>query len=200
MNRIRMIGALSAAVTIPALLFAQIGCGGDNGPQTFTQFDRLARPAVNEVFASVAPPQGSPPGTPGRHQVNDLDNPTDDNGQLANDIGSFMTNTAGRSAAITAKVQQVLSPDVMIADLSVMNTAATYLGVETGGFTGGLFGGRALTDDVVDTSLAVIFGNAIPTITGVPDDNAEIPALTSDNVGPGAKHFSNVFPYLGPPV
>ena len=59
--------------------------------------------------------------------------------------------------------------------------------------------GRKLTDDVVDTSLAVVFGNAIPAITGVPDDGKEIPALTSDNVGPGGKHYTGTFPYLGAP-
>jgi hypothetical protein len=37
----------------------------------------------------------------------------------------------------------------MIADLS-KSGPASYLGVETNGATGGLFGGRALTDDVVD--------------------------------------------------
>src|SRR5206468_6181899 len=129
--------------------------------------DRLARPAVNEVFASVAN---------NRHQVNDTDNPTDDANQLANDIQLFMTGTAGRSQAITDVVKQVLVPDVLTADLSVMNTPAGYLGVETGGKVGTLFGGRALADDVVDTSLAVIFGNAIPVIAGVSDDGRE-PAL-----------------------
>ena len=86
----------------------------------------------------------------------------------------------------------------MIVDLAKSGPAA-YLGVETGGTTGSTYGGRKLTDDVIDTSLAVVFGNAIPVITGVPDDGKEIPALTSDNVGPGGKHYTNTFPYLGEP-
>lgn len=177
-----------------------IGCGGseNNGPQVYTQFDRLARPAVNEVFATVAN---------NRHQVNDQDNPADDHNQLANDIQHFMTHTAGRSTAITNVVTTVLVPDVMKADLSQSGPAA-YLGVETGGATGGKFGGRKLTDDVVDISLGVIFGNTIPTLGLAPDDGAEIPGLTTDNVGPGDKHYQDgsttqfspaQFPYLGPP-
>ncbi|MCW3061179.1 MAG: hypothetical protein JWQ02_3000 [Capsulimonas sp.] len=165
------------------------GGGGGGSTQTFTQVDRLARPAVNEVFATVAN---------NRHQVNDQNNPTNDPSQLANDIQSFMTGTAGRSQAITDVVKAVLVPDVMIADLS-QGGNATYLGVETGGATGGTFGGRALTDDVVDTSLGVIFGNTIPTLGLAPDDGKEIPTLVSDNVGRGAKHFTSTFPYLGSP-
>ena len=205
---------------------------GGNGAPSFSQLDRLNRPAVNEVFATF-----------GRHDTNNRDNPSDDATQLKNDIGTFMTGTAGRSAAITSTVQAILVPDVQIADLSGTSTSCigtapgtcnNYLGVETGGKTqapAGLkpFGGRALTDDIVDTSLAVIFGNAIPAITGTPDDNAEQdgrndpafpggacsagncpggtypagkrPNLTTDNVSwqTAPKHFTTTFPYLGAP-
>ena len=185
-NTICLLGGLLA-------LSALAGCEGSgktNGPKTYTQMDRLARPAVNEVFATIAN---------NRHQVNDTDNPTDDASMLGADISTFMTHTAGRSAAITNVVKAVLTPDMMVADLSQNSTSAAYLGVETGGATGSKFGGRALTDDVVDTSLGVIFGNTIPALGLAPDDGKEIAALTTDNVGPGAKHFSAAFPYLGPP-
>jgi hypothetical protein len=155
---------------------------------SWVQKDRLARPAVNEVFATVAD---------NRHQINDTDNPTDDQNQLANDINMFMTQTAGRSQAITNVVKSVLVPDVMKADLSQSTPA--YLGVETGGATGGKFGGRALTDDVVDISLGVIFGKTIPALGLAPDDTKEIPSLTSDNVTDAGKHFLSTFPYLGNP-
>lgn len=166
------------------------GCSGSgNNERVFRQVDRLARPAVNEVFATVAND---------RHKVNDTISPTQDSAELANDIQSFMTGTAGRSQAITDVVKAVLVPDVMVADLS-KSGAAAYLGVETGGVTGGLFGGRKPTDDVVDLSLGVIFGNTIPALGLAPDDGKEIATLTSDNVGPGGKRFTNAFPYLGAP-
>ena len=163
---------------------------GANGPggasvQLYTQQERLARPVVNEVLATVA---GN------RHQVNNTDNPTDDAGQLKNDIEGFLTAPAGRSRATKDFIESVLVPDVMVADLSKTGPAA-YLGVETSG----AFGGRALTDDVVDTSLGIIFGNTVSVVTSgaVPDDGNEIPTLTSDNVGAGGHTYLNTFPYLG---
>lgn len=154
----------------------------------YVQMDRLARPVVNEVFATVAN---------NRHKVNDLAQPSQDASQLANDIQSFMTFPAGRSQAITDVVKAVLVPDVMVVNLN--GSGAAYLGYETGGATGGTFGGRALNDDVVDISLGVVFGNTIPALGLAPDDGNEIPTLISDNVGPGGKHFLNKFPYLGNP-
>jgi hypothetical protein len=154
----------------------------------FSQMDRLARPAVNEVFATAGN---------GRHKVNDLTQPSEDHLELANDIQGFMTFPAGRSQAIIDVVKAVLVPDMIKIDLD--GEGAAYLGVETGGATGGTFGGRALTDDVIDTSLGVIFGNTIPALGLAPDDNNEIPTLTSDHVGPEGKHFTSTFPYLGAP-
>lgn len=187
---LRMTRGTSFAASLIGLAVVA-GCGGGGGgTTTYTQIDRLARPAVNEVLATVAN---------NRHQTNDTDNPTDDSGQLANDIQSFMTGTAGRSQAITDVTKAVLVPDVMKADLSQTATTAAYLGVETNGATGNKFGGRALTDDVVDADLGVIFGNTVPALGLAADDGKEIPTLTTDNVGPGAKHFANTFPYLGAP-
>jgi hypothetical protein len=160
----------------------------------WTQSDRLARPVVNEVFATVAN---------GRHATNDHIPPSADKAELANDIQSFMDivfTAAGkkRSAATVGVIKSVLVPDVMKADLG-SSDAASYLGFETGGATGGKFGGRKLTDDVVDTSLGIVFGNTISTLGLAPDDGAEVPTLTSDHVGPQGKHFTNTFPYLGAP-
>ena len=155
----------------------------------FDQQDRLARPAINEVLATV---------TDRHHQINNMDDPTDDSNHLKNDILRFMAFPAGRSAAISNALASVLVPDVMVADLSVMGVNASYLGVETGGFTGGLFGGRALTDDVVDIDLQAVFGPVIPALGLAPDDGAELPQFETDNVGPHTD-FLNVFPYLGKP-
>src|SRR5438105_11705736 len=113
------IGKIGAVVGLLGMSLLA-GCEGSNNKsvKVYTQFDRLARPAVNEVFATVAN---------NRHQVNDTDNPTDDPGQLANDIQSFMTGTAGRSQAITNVAKAVLVPDVIIADLSSSASSAAYL-------------------------------------------------------------------------
>ncbi len=154
----------------------------------FVQQDRLARPAVNEALATV---------TASRHYINNHDNPTDDVNNLKSDILAFMSFPAGRSAAVSNALASVLVPDVMVADLS-QSGKASYLGVETGGFTGGKFGGRALTDDTVDIDLSAIFGNVIPALGLAPDDGKELPQFSTDNVGPH-NDFLATFPYHGNP-
>lgn len=197
--KIETIGRLGAVAGLFGITLLG-GCTGDsnnNQAKTYTQIDRLARPAVNEVLATVAN---------GRHAANNMDNPTDDSNSLANDIQNFMINTAGRSQATADTLKGVLVPDVLTADLSQTGSAA-YLGVETGGFTGGKFGGRKLTDDVVDIDLGAIFGNTLSALKLVPDDGKEIPTLVSDNVGytTAPKHYMDgvvstaKFPYLGAP-
>lgn len=181
---------LSLAGLGSVALFA--GCNGNsnNNNARFTQQDRLARPVVNEVLATFAN---------NRHRVNNLATPQQDPTQLKNDIDAFLTHPQHpRSAAIRNVITSVLVPDVMVADLSQNLTTASYLGSETNGATGSRFGGRALTDDVVDISLGIVFGNTVPTLGLAPDDGLEIPGLTSDNTGISFTP-SNTFPYLVAP-
>ena len=184
----RATNLLLCVIGIGAIAAGCGGNGGGGGNQQFTQIDRLGRPAVNELFATVAN---------NRHMINNMIAPKDDSTQIANDIQFFMTHVAGRSQATTDVVKSVLIPDVLVADMS--QTTPAYLGVETNGATGGKFGGRALTDDIIDISLGAVFGNTVSALGLAPDDGKEIPGLTTDNVGPGGKHFTNTFPYLGPP-
>lgn len=155
---------------------------------TYAQQDREGRPGIKTILSTV---------TNNRHGVNDTDNPTDDRSQLKSDILSFFNFPAGRSAAISNTAASVLVPDVLTADLS-QSGKASYLGVETGGYTGGRFGGRALSDDVIDIDLQTIFGSVIPALGLAPDDGKELPQFTTDNVGPHTD-YSNMFPYLATP-
>ena len=161
--------------------------GGANA--TFSQQERLARPVVNEVLATVAKR---------RHRTNNIINPTQDSGELESDIRGFMKFPAGRSNAITNVVASVLVPDVMKADLSKPGPAA-YLGVETGGATGSKFGGRKLQDDVVDTSLGIIFGTTVSDLGLARPDGNDIQSLTSDNVDRSGHNYTGFFPYLQAP-
>lgn len=176
----------------------KIGLWATTSVQTrgsFEQMDRLARPVINEVFATVAN---------NRHRVNDRIGPAQDKEEIKNDIQKFFDEVFSfapngrRSKATVDVVKAVLVPDVLVADLSVFSADGAYLGSETGGATGNKFGGRALADDVVDISLGVVFGTTVSALGLAPADGKEIPSLTTDNVGPGAKHYSNSFPYLGP--
>lgn len=154
----------------------------------YAQIERLARPAVKEAFESFD-----------NHDKTNRSAPTNDPA-LADAIVSFTTTAAGRSAETAGVLKAVLTPDEMLADLSQTGVKAAYLGTETGGATGSKFGGRGLTDDVIDISLGAIFGNTVSALKLAPDDGKESKCLTSDNVGPQGHHFTNAFPYLGSPT
>jgi hypothetical protein len=192
---------LISFAAVYAVVLGTSSCGGGNAtppkvvaPAQYQQIERLARPAVKELFQQFANHDGTnkiPPWqTPLASQT------------LYQEIGSFTTSVAGRSAATASTLQAVLIPDEIAADLSQPGNAA-YLGVETGGATGGKFGGRGLTDDVIDISLGAVFGNTLSTGLGlIPDDGKESPCLTTDNV-PSQAAKDNItaatFPYVGAP-
>jgi len=159
-----------------------------NGQTAYNQIELLSRPAVKELFEVFAD-----------HAKTNVREPYDDpNIQFA--IGNFMTTVAGRSSAITNVVESVLYPNELAADLSKPGPAA-YLGVETGGATGSTFGGRGLTDDVIGTSLGVVFGNTIPALGLGPDDGKENDCLNNEHVvsGQGGIQTQPSFPYLANP-
>jgi len=159
----------------------------------YVQIERFGRPAVKELFQQFANHDGTNRTSPAQQPLT---------GQtLYQEIGSFTASVAGRSAATQGALQSILIPDEMAADLSQSGTAA-YLGVETGGATGSKFGGRGLTDDVIDISLGAVFGNTLSALGVVPDDGKESPCLTTDNV-PSQAAKDNItlaaFPYVGAP-
>lgn len=152
----------------------------------WTQIERLGRPAVKEAFEAYD-----------SHDRTNRSTPTDDP-LLPDDIYTFTTTVAGRSPAIAKVLKAVLIPDEISADLSQTGVPAAYLGVETGGATGSKFGGRGLSDDIIDISLGAIFGDTIPALKLAPDDGKESPALESDHVGPH-QTYGKTFPYLNAP-
>jgi hypothetical protein len=175
---------------------------GPTGPGVqYVQIERLARPAVKELFQQFANHDGtnrtSPAQTPLSSQT------------LYQEIGSFTTTVAGRSTAgknggVPGALQAILIPDEIAADLSQAGTAS-YLGVETGGATnptGGKFGGRGLPDDVIDISLGAVFGTTLSALGVTDPDGKQSPCLTTDNV-PNMNAKDNVtpntFPYAGAP-
>jgi len=185
-----------SGAALAALLFGFAACGSGQNPGilggsgssgVYQQVELFARPAVKEgleVFNA--------------HDTTNRTEPYNDPTLKAN-ISDFMTTVAGRSSATAAAVTSILSTDEMVADLSAPATKGAYLGVETGGFTGSKFGGRALSDDAIDLDLGVIFGNTFAKLGVVPEDGKESPCLTTDNVGYD-KANTNVFPYVQAPV
>ena len=153
----------------------------------YTQIERLARPAVKEAFEAFE-----------QHDTTNRSAPTQD-GALADAIVSFTKTVAGRSNATADVLKAVLIPDEMSADLSQTGVRAAYLGAETGGATGSKFGGRGLSDDVIDISLGAIFGNTVAALKLAPDDGKESKCLTSDNVTASGHRYLDRFPYIGNP-
>lgn len=192
---------------------------GSSSAVTFVQIDRVGRPGVKELYVPYA-----------KHDAFDRNAPTTDVAQTAPQIDAFVTGTAanngGRTPAISAYVQALLAPDALVADLSNTAMRASYLGYETNGQIPSdcngaaptAFGGRSLTDDVVNAMLGLSFGTlatsttlkaATPNIgTPIPaDDGAEKdgragrPNLTNQNVSCANKGLTlQQFPYLGAPL
>jgi hypothetical protein len=195
--------AVSAVVALAALAAcSSSGSTTINRQSQYQQIERLSRPAIKEVFESFA-----------NHDATNRSAPTNDT-QLQTSIQTFLgpppNGVANRSVATANFIVGVLIPDETQADLSVTvagcgtpnSPCAAYLGHETGGATGTTFGGRWLNDDVVKTSLGIIFGNTVAALGGAPNDNNESWCLTDQNLsgGEGAfQTYSATFPYVNAP-
>jgi hypothetical protein len=154
----------------------------------YAQVQRLGRPAVKEAFEIFED-----------HDATNRTAPWNDT-LLSNSIVSFATTKApsgaGRSMQTAQTLQHILIPDELVADLASTGPAG-YLGVET---KSGNFGGRGPSTQVMTPSLGAIFGDTIAKLGLAPDDHAESPCLTSDNVKPSDRGVSDAFPYLGPAI
>jgi hypothetical protein len=107
---------------------------------------------------------------------------------------SFIVNVAGRPLAYAQVVSSVLYPDMLIVDSSKpANTAGWLNWALANGY-----GGRKLTDDVVDIGLYAIFSSLLSP-TGASCAPGALP-LCTDNVNANGKAFLSTFPYLAPPT
>jgi Domain of unknown function (DUF4331) len=154
-------------------------------PGAYQQIELLSRPAVKEAFEAFE-----------SHDKTNRSEPYKDP-TLRTQIKSFALNF--RSEQTAATLQAVLYPNEMLVDLSQNVTTASYLGYETGGATGSKFGGRALSDDIIDISLGALFGNTLSALGLIPDDHKEAPCLTTDNVAYDKMNVAT-FPYIPAPL
>ena len=107
---------------------------------------------------------------------------------------AFVTSF-GRPAALATLLGNVLYPDVLVVDLSKNPNTAGWLSwalTNPGGW-----GGRKLTDDVVDTALSAVFSSLLNNTNPFCAPGA-LP-LCTDNVGSNDAAFSSTFPYLAAP-
>lgn len=106
---------------------------------------------------------------------------------------AFVTGVAGRPAALASTLGSVLYPDMLVVDPSKNPSTAGWL---SWALANG-WGGRKLTDDVVDTGLIAIFSSLLSP-TGASCAPGQLP-LCTDNVGANDVPFSSTFPYLAAP-
>ena len=189
----RLLGrALVPAVLGLALLAT--GCsddnngGGGSGPgstRAYNQVQRLGNPLVSEVLLAKR-----------SHPTHGSTGPADDATLIAPEILGFLTgagSVAGRDPAYANVLGSVLIPDMLIVQTDKDPTNAGWLTwLNLAPFTNG-YGGRKLTDDVVDLALLAVFGDPFGA-----DPTHTTPSLTSDNVGDDSQ-FLTAFPYVGVP-
>jgi len=165
-------------------LLAVVACSDDDSSTTappidrsFDQIERLGNPLTSEVFLAKR-----------NHGFHNSGNPSTDVANHSIELRAFVRNVGGRSETVANTIASVLLPDMLIVQTDKPGTGAGWL---TWALANG-YGGRKLTDDVVDAGLAAIFGSLL--------SNQNVTAqLTTDNVSTNDKSFSTTFPYLATP-
>lgn len=107
---------------------------------------------------------------------------------------AFINAFRGSQPVVANTLGAVLYPDMLIVQSA--RSAATS-GWLSWALANG-WGGRNLSDDVVDAGLSAIFGKII-TADGAYCDNFTLP-LCTDNVPTNDKSFGSTFPYLASPT
>jgi len=147
----------------------------------YDQTDFLGNPLVSEVTIAKA-----------NHALYNKTQPYN-TATFLPQTASFVTGVAGRPAEYAAVLGSVLYPDMLVVDPSKNPNTAGWL---SWALANG-WGGRKLTDDVVDTGLIAIFSNLLNP-TGASCAPGQLP-LCTDNVGANDVPFSSTFPYLAAP-
>jgi hypothetical protein len=156
------------------------------GPASYTQIERLSRPAVKEVFerfvdhqiSNAVEPYNDPTIKTSIQTVEDVLRPP--NAALGSDYGKFLA--------------KVLYPDEYAVDVS--KTTQSFLGYEVAGN----FGGRNPNEDVVGVELSVLFGHTLAVLKLQPEDNEENNCLSAQNVAQlPSQATTGTFPYLAKP-
>jgi hypothetical protein len=170
-------------VACAAVLLGVGACSNDNTvtgtttttTRTYDQVQRLGNPLVSEVFLAKR-----------SHATHGSIGPAQDVALIQPELISFVATVAGRNATVQNTLASVLLPDMLIVQTDKAQSTAGWLGWALANG----WGGRKLTDDVVDAGLSAIFGSLL-------DPNNVSPGLTTDNVASDSP-FLTTFPYVAP--
>jgi hypothetical protein len=182
-------GALAAIAA--AMLTFVVACDDDDvtGPgvdanRTFNQVQRLGNPLVSEVLLLKRD-----------HLFHGSTAPEADVANLAPKVRGFVAAFRPNATTLQNAIAATLLPDVLTVDTSQPQSTAGYLSYALSP-TGTGYGGRKLTDDVVDISLSAVFSDLLDATQAACKPFA-LP-LCTDNVGSHGA-FTATFPYLATP-
>lgn len=151
--------------------------GPDNTPRVFNQIERLGNPLVSEVTLAKR-----------NHGYHNAGQPSTDVASHGAELRAFVRTVGGRDETVANTIASVLLPDMLIVQSDKpANTAGWLSWALANGY-----GGRKLTDDVVDAALMAVFGPLL-------SPNNVSAGLTTDNVGANDRAFGAAFPYLATP-
>jgi hypothetical protein len=149
--------------------------------KTYNQVQRLGNPLVSEVFLLKRD-----------HAFHGSSDPSGDVAAFAPKVKGFVAAFRPNATTLQNTLASVLLPDMLIVQTDkAQNTAGWLSWALANGY-----GGRKLTDDVVDTGLSAVFSDLLDPTQAVCKPGA-LP-LCTDNVGSHGA-FTSTFPYLAPP-
>jgi hypothetical protein len=176
----------SRDLTAPTLASADKGGNGDSDDEggdedrVYDQVDFLGNPLVSEVTIVKA-----------NHESYNRTQPYN-TATFRPQTEQFVTSF-NRPQALATLLGSVLYPDILVVDASKAPSTAGWL---SWALANG-YGGRKLSDDVVDLGLSAIFSTFLNPTNAYCAPFA-LP-LCTDNVGVNDKAFSPAFPYLASP-
>lgn len=151
--------------------------------RVYNQVERLGNPLVSEVLLEKRD-----------HGFHNKGTPATDVANFKAKIDSFVTRVAGRTQAHANLISGTLLPDMIVINTGAAASTAGYLGYV---FTPGAFGGRKLTDDVVDASLMAVFGTLVTNdATGAANCAANLCSDFAAQTTDGGRVPTSAFPYL----
>ena len=154
--------------------------GDDN--TTYEQVEFLGNPLVSEVTIVKA-----------NHDRYNRTQPYN-TAEFGQQSLAFINAFRGNQPVVANTLGAVLYPDMLIVESSKNPASAGWL---SWALANG-WGGRKLSDDVVDAGLSAIFGDLI-TPAGAYCPSGQLP-LCTDNVPANDKPFLRTFPYLAAPT
>lgn len=178
----------AGAALVAAVLVGAAACNdstspstGTNTTRTYNQVQRLGNPLVSEVLLAKK-----------NHLYHGSIGPQDDVANLAPQVTAFVAAFRPQATKLQNAIAATLLPDMLTIYTDQPQNTAGYLSYALAP-SGKGYGGRKLTDDVVDISLTAVFSDLLDPTQAVCKPFT-LP-LCTDNV-PSHGAFTTTFPYL----